>query len=386
MYRNIYDLSSLRVAYFSATMQPGLDGVTRVLYNLIDELKRRGIHNMFFSASVPPGEERPTEMLKVPSFSVPFYKDYKLALPGYNSFKERLISFNPDIIHFNSPCTLGYAAAKLGARLGIPTVATYHTHFASYAKYYRVQVLENYGWSYFRSLYNKCRKVYVPSNPIIRELQSHGLHNLTLLPHGVDSNMFNPAFRSNEWREYYQLKDKTALLYAGRLVWEKDLRTLAGAYKIISEMRSDIKFFLAGNGPIEQELRKMMPGAVFLGYQKAENLSTAFASSDMLVFPSTTETFGNVTLEAMASGIPAICPREGGAYDLIQDEVNGLIANPRDPEDLARKILRLSDDPALRIEMGIKAYEFAREQTWSNIFSRLFDSYMEIAGSCKAVA
>lgn len=386
MFKDIYDLSSLRVAYFSATMQPGLDGVTRVLYNLIDELNKRGIQNIFFSAVNPPIEERPTKMYTVPSFAFPLYKDYKIAMPYFRRLKEKLNEFGPDIIHFNSPCPMGYAAAKAGQKLGIPTVATYHTHFASYAKYYRVQALEKYGWNYFRSLYNKCRKVYVPSNPIMKELRSHGINNLMQLPHGVDAEMFNPKFKSPEWRKANGLENKTVLLYAGRLVWEKDLKTLANAYKIISQTRDDIAFVLAGDGPIMDELREMMPQALFLGYQKGISLSTAFASSDIFVFPSTTETFGNVTLEAMASGVPAICVREGGAYDVIKDEVTGLIAEPRNAEDLAGKILRLSDDAQLRSMMGRQAYQYAKEQTWPNIFSRLFDSYLEVAGRYRAVA
>lgn len=385
MFRDIYDLSNLRVAYFSASMQPGLDGVTRVLYNLIDELNKRGIENIFFSAVNPPVEDRPTKMFTVPSFSFPLYKDYKISVVSFNSLKEELEKFRPDIIHFNSPCTLGYAAARASVKLGIPAVATYHTHFASYAKYYRVQALEHYGWSYFRSLYNKCKMVYVPSNPIIEILRSHGIKNLTLLPHGVDSEVFNPDYRSQEWRRDHGVEDKTVILYAGRLVWEKDLKTFADSYKIISGMRDDIKFVLAGDGPVKNELEKMMPGALFLGYQKGNNLSTAFASSDIFVFPSTTETFGNVTLEAMASGIPAVCVREGGAYDVIQDEVTGLIAEPRNAEDLAAKIMSLADNPMRRIEMGQKAYEYAKEQTWSNIFSRLFDSYLDVVNRSKAV-
>ncbi|MGE5354323.1 MAG: glycosyltransferase family 4 protein [Acidobacteriota bacterium] len=385
MFRDIYDLSNLRVAYFAASMQPGLDGVTRVLYNLIDELNKRGIQNVFFSAVNPPVEDRPTKMFTVPSFAFPLYKEYKISLPPFSSLREELQKFNPDIIHFNSPCPLGYAAARAGAKLKVPTVATYHTHFASYAKYYRVQALESYGWSYFRKLYNKCRTVYVPSNPIIKILRSHGINNLTLLPHGVDSEMFSPRFRSEEWRRSLGLENKTVILYAGRLVWEKDLLTFANASRIISGRRDDIVFVLAGDGPVKNELEKMMPGAVFLGYQKGKSLSTAFASSDVFVFPSTTETFGNVTLEAMASGIPAICVREGGAYDVIQDEVTGLIAEPRDAGDLSRKILRLANDRSGRLEMGRRAYDYAIEQTWSNIFSRLFDSYLEVVNRSMAV-
>src|SRR5690606_5957864 len=129
-------------------------------------------------------------------------------------------------------------------------------------------------------------------------------------------------------------KDRTILLFAGRLVWEKDLKTLAEAYKIVLAKTKNVLFVLAGDGPVRKELEILMPEAKFLGYQSGKNLSTVYASSDIFIFPSTTETFGNVTLEAMASGIPPICAKEGGAYGFIEDKINGLLTEPRHPEDL----------------------------------------------------
>ncbi|MHB1686850.1 MAG: glycosyltransferase family 4 protein [Ignavibacteriaceae bacterium] len=367
-----------RVAYFAGSMRPGIDGVTRVLYKLIEELNVRGIENIFISPIIPPKDEQPTAMFKVPSVTVPFYKEYRLPYFGQKKFEKKLLEFKPDIIHINSPCPLGYAALKFGLKHSIPVVATYHTHFASYAKYYKVKSLESFSWNYFRSLYNRCESVYVPSIPILNELREHGLTSTEFLPHGVDTQTFNPGFKSSDWKRNLGIEDKTALLFAGRLVWEKDLQTFADVYKILSAKRNDIAFVLAGDGPIREDLKKIMPEAKFLGYQTGSELSTTYASSDIFVFPSTTETFGNVTVEAMASGIPPICVKEGGAYGIIKDGVTGLIAEPRNAEDISDKIEKLLDQPELRNRIALQALEYAQTQSWKNVFDRLFKSYEEV--------
>ena len=374
----------MKVAYFNGTMRKEHDGVTRVLYRLIDEINRtKQIESLFISPIVPPSYEQSVEMFQVPSFAFPFYKDYRVAYPGTLFFEERLDEFKPDIIHINSPCPLGYAAVKYGMKNNVPVVATYHTHFPSYAKYYKVKALESYGWSYFRNLYNKCKTVYVPSLPVLNELKEHGFETVEFLPHGVDTKIFSPVKKSEQWKKNLGIENKFALLFAGRLVWEKDVMTLAETYKIISSQRNDIKFILAGDGPAKEELKTLMPDAIFLGQQSVNDLSVSFASADIFVFPSTTETFGNVTIEAMASRLPPICVREGGAYGIIQNGTTGLIAEPRNPEDLTSKINFLIDNPASRIRISNAAFNFAQTQSWEQNFQRLFDSYSRIINNFK---
>jgi phosphatidylinositol alpha 1,6-mannosyltransferase len=368
----------LRVAYFAGTMRPGHDGVTRVLYRLIDALNSQGVESVFFSPIVPERGRQPVPMHKVPSVTFPLYRDYRLPVPGYRHFERTLGRFHPDLLHINSPCPLGHAAVHYGQRYGIPVVATYHTHFPSYAKYYRVGALETLGWNYFRRLYNACERVYVPSRPVMEELSAHGLSTVQFLPHGVDPELFNPSYRSTEWRRHHGMEGETALLFVGRLVWEKDLRTLASAYAEITPRRRDVLFVLAGDGPAREELQQMMPEALFLGHQSGVNLSRTYASSDIFIFPSTTETFGNVTLEAMASGLPPVCAKEGGAYGFVEPKVTGMLAAPRDPQDFARQVEYLLNHTERRKQMGEAARAFAREQSWEKIFTRLFESYAEV--------
>lgn len=368
----------LRVAYFAGTMRVGHDGVTRVLYRLIDHLHDRKIDHVFFAPIVPPPGGCTTRFCKVPSMTFPLYRDYRVSMPGMKHFERTLNDFKPDILHINSPCPLGTAAVKYGRRHNVPVVATYHTHFASYAKYYNVPALEGISWKYFRNLYNGCQRVFVPSQPILEELLRHGLENLEFLPHGVDTEAFNPRFRSTAWRASIGAEGRQVLLFAGRLVWEKDLQTLADAYTILKRRRDDVLFVLAGDGPIRTELERRMPDAEFLGQQAGSDLATAYASSDLFIFPSTTETFGNVTIEAMASALPPVCAREGGASGLIDHGRNGVLARPRDPEDLVSCILDLLDHPEKREGMRLEALASAQHQRWDHIFDRLLESYEEI--------
>jgi glycosyltransferase involved in cell wall biosynthesis len=368
----------IRVAYFSGTMRRGQDGVTRVLYRTIDALHDHGIKSIFFSPVVPEARTAEAVVQRVPSVAFPWYPDYRIALPGHRAFEDSLQQFRPDILHIHSPCPLGCAAVHWGGRNHVPVVATYHTHFASYAKYYKVKALEVFGWNYLRSLYHPCQRLYVPSVPILHELATRGLQHLAFMPHGVDATLFSPRHRSRQWKDAIASGGKKILLYAGRLVWEKDLRTLIGVYDRLHENRPDWTLVLAGDGPVRQELASAMPEAKFLGSLSGRALSVAYASSDILVFPSTTETFGNVIIEAMASGLTPICAAEGGAGGSIQHGINGFVTNPRDASDIVRHIRALLDDPGRCRAMGKAARTYARTQTWEGIFERLFTDYRNV--------
>jgi glycosyltransferase involved in cell wall biosynthesis len=314
-------------------------------------------------------------MHQVPSVAIPLYPDYRFALPGYGHFERTLRGFQPDILHIHSPCSLGMAAVQYGRKHGVPVVATYHTHFTSYAKYYRIRALEGFGWNYLKGVYNRCQRTFVPSLPIKAELEGRGIQNLEYLPHGVDAESFHPRFSSAEWRGTISPEGRNILLFAGRLVWEKDLRTLIGVYDLLRSRRRDWVLALAGDGPIRGELEAAMPDAKFLGHLVATELSTAYASSDIFVFPSTTETFGNVMLEAMASAVPPICSREGGACGVVEDGVTGFVTAPRDAADITARVEFLLDHPDRRAEMARSALAYARSQRWEAIFSRLFAAY-----------
>ncbi len=359
-------------------MKPDHDGVTRVLYRWIEALKRAGIAHLFVSPIVPTAADQITPMAAVPSVTFPLYKEYRLALPGSRQFEDRLRDFRPNLLHINSPCTLGFAALQYGRKHGIPVVATYHTHFANLADYYGVRALKRLSWTYFRNLYNGCERVFVPSQPILDDLRSHGFRTVTLLPHGVDASAFRPDLLDPDWRRRIGAGSRHVLLYVGRLAWEKDLDVLVRAYRAITAKRGDTLFVLAGDGPARDELTRRMPQALFLGHVTGHELSTVYASSDIFVFPSTIETFGNVTLEAMASGLPVVGARKGGTAGIIADGRTGFLAAPRDPEDFARRVEFLLDHPEQRRAMSTAAVAYARNHCWEPILADMFAAYHDI--------
>ena len=369
----------MRIAYFAGSMLPGQDGVTRVLYRMTEALRAEQIDHMFVSPVLPPEGSRPVPMLAVPSCSFPLYRDYRMASPDPRFFSRDVLAFRPDLIHIHSPCSLGHAAVHFGRRHRIPVIATYHTHFASYAEYYNIRFLEPFGWTYLRCLYGRCETLLVPSQPIMDELSGHGFRRLRLLPHGVDTDTFRPELRSATWKARHGIPaGHHVLLYAGRLVWEKDLRTLVATYEHLRSARSDISFVLAGDGPIRQELESLMPRAIFLGHLSGRSLAESYASADLFVFPSTTETFGNVILEAMASGIVPVCAHKGGAAGVIEDGVNGILCEPWRGEAMGLAIDTLLNDPVRRRSLARNALAHARQQSWQSIIRQMLGIYADV--------
>jgi glycosyltransferase involved in cell wall biosynthesis len=370
----------MRTVHFAGSLRKDLDGVTRILHEFASFLAGRNVECLFVTAD-PPAGEFPFPVVVTPSVPVPVYPQYRYALPDQHKIDRVVRRFRPDIIHFHSPCPLARAALRCGARTWTPVVATYHTHFPSYAKYYKVPALERWGWNYLRSLYGACDSLLVPSLPVLRELADRGFQGLIHHPHGVDAGRFHPGNRSADWKLRIGAYGRPVVLFVGRLVWEKDLRTLAGAYRILRQTRPEAVVVLAGDGPVREELRALMPEAVFLGHITGDALAEAYASSDVLAFPSTTETFGNVILEALASGLPPVCAREGGAYGSVEDGVTGFVTQPRDPAHLAERISFLADHPEQRSLMAHHARKYAEMNTNDVLFRKLQDVYAGIRAS-----
>jgi phosphatidylinositol alpha 1,6-mannosyltransferase len=368
----------MRIAYFNANLRVGQDGVTRVVYKMIEGALARQHQVMGITSTLPDETDLNVPILRVPSVPLPLQTTYRIALPGYQRFEKELQAFQPDIIHVNSPCTLGYGALKYGRHFNVPVVATYHTHFPTYPRYYHLSKFERLAWKISRSFYNSMDRTFVPTRPILAELAANDIQKLEYLPNGVDVNLFGPQRRSSAWRQRFGGGDKPVILFVSRLVWEKDLRVLAGMHDLVRSRRDDFVMAIVGDGHARAEFEHMMPGAHFLGYQSGVPLAESFASSDIFVFPSTTETFGLVTLEAMASRLAPVAARAGGAEELLEDGKSGLLAEPFSAEDMARKVQWLLDYPRFRQSISEQAYVRAHEYRWEKIFSKLFASYAEV--------
>ncbi len=378
----------IRVALFSEVLKEHLDGVTNTLYQIIERIPRERFEYLFIT-SYPPSEtvHLPFPIITVPKVAFPTNPDYPISLPYFNGkLREALDDFQPDIIHLTTPFTLGNYALSYGQEQGIPVVATYHTHFISYIEYYFryfplfSRLIDFGGRRYMNWFYNRCDLIYVPTESIMDELLDCGIdrRRMVIWGRGIDTELFRPERRDEEFMDRLCGKGTKRVLFVSRLVWEKELRTLAKVYDLFTETHPQVRFVVTGDGPRRRELERLMPNAVFTGKMVKQDLAKIYASSDVFIFPSITETFGNVVLEAMASGLPPVVAAQGGPKGIVQDGVTGFHALPKDPADFHRKIALLIDDPARAATMGAAAADYAQRQQWDTLCAEMFASYERI--------
>lgn len=371
----------MKVAYFTESLLPHVDGVSRTLAQLFGTLEAREVDFRVYAPFRPgPDVSWSGRVHRVPYIRFPLYPDYRISLPYGRAVRRNLDAFAPDLIHVVSPTPGAAWAQSYARRAGIPVVGSFHTHFVSYFGYYGVPRLAEVGWKILRRIYGRCEAVYVPSRSMIRELESHGMRKLELWSRGIDTRRFSPRFRDAALRAQAGADESTPIvLMVSRLVKEKDLADLVEMDRILRARGAEFRLVLVGEGPMREELERALPGAFFAGHQSGDALARWYASGDVFVFPSTTETFGNVVLEALASGIPAVVVDRGGPPDLIVEGENGWVAGANDPVDLARRVGMLLGDPQLRKHMGERGAEMARERDWSAINGRLLDDYQRVA-------
>lgn len=365
----------MKVAYFTESLPPLVDGVSHTLSYLQKSLETEKVDYKFFSPFLPTDESWAGKVVPVLSVPFPLYTKYRIALPVFHDLRHFLKRFTPDIIHICSPFFLGFFAYQYAAEAGIPVVNSFHTRFVSYLKYYGLGWFEPYGWRYLKWFYNRGDTCLVPSETTKRELESRGFSNLTLWGRGIDSGRFSPVFADRNLKNYWSPEGYPVALFTGRLVKEKDIETLLEAHRILLKKKVCYKLVFVGDGPLRGQIEREAPDAFLAGHLQGDQLSRAYASADIFVFPSTTESFGNVVLEAAASGLPVIGAAEGGVGDLIRDGETGFLAAPRDSHDLSLKMEALLTNETSRNAMAAEAVEFASQKNWNRINHRLLESY-----------
>mgnify|MGYP006288441047 CR=1 FL=1 len=371
----------MRIAYLSESLPPNTDGVSHTLVQISHYLEAEDIEYTFLSPFKPDNTHfLHNRVRKVKSLPFPMYSAYRVSLPLFDNIFKYLDGFEPDIIHITSPTPLCYHGIRYAHDRGIPVVSTYHTHFPSYLKYYGFDWFETFGWTILRWFYNKCDKTFVPSESIVEELQMQGINNTAHLPHGIDTEKFAPDYRNNLLRTSIDAEDKPILLFVGRLVKEKDLDDLIEVNHILQDRNLDFKQVFVGSGPFHEQLENALPDAYFTGTLGGDLLSGWYASSDIFVFPSTTETFGLVVQEAFSSGVPVVGVKSGGVKNLIKDGVNGYLAEPNNVEDIADKVATLIENQELRENLGTMARKKVLDRSWDNVNAQLLELYSELIG------
>ena len=371
----------MRIALFSGAYNHIADGVSLTLNRLVGYLENQGATVQVYAPTVSePALQHAGILVPVPSVSAPGRPEYRVSLGLGRGAHATLTEFRPHLFHIATPDLLGLAGLRAARRSGLPVVASYHTHFASYLDYYRIGFLEAATWSYLRWFYRQCLQVYVPTPSMTRVLEANGIGgNLRLWPRGVESDLFNPSRRSEEWRASRGIDPSVPVVtFVSRLVAEKGLDVLVKVLHGLSERQIEHRAVIVGDGPERQALQEKLPGAIFEGHKSGAELATAYASSDVFLFPSETETFGNVTLEALASGLPAVVANATGSNALVEDGANGFLATPRNADEFLEKVELLIRDIELRRRMGAEARNRAESYDWSRVLAQIVSYYEEI--------
>jgi len=372
----------LRVALVTGSYTYIADGVALTLNRLVAYLRSKGVEVLVFTpVTARPAFPHQGEVVPAPSMPLPLRPEYRLSLGLGGEGRRRLEAFDPDLIHIATPDALGHDALAIGRRLGRPVVASYHTRYETYLRFYGLGRLQGVLRRHILRFYQSCREVYAPSPSMIDELTSQGLgDHVRLWARGVDTDRFNPAKRRQAWRTVRGLgAEEVVVAFVGRLVREKRLSTLVDAFARLREAGAPVRPLIVGDGPERASLQSALADGHFTGHLSGDDLPDAYACADIFAFPSDTETFGNVTLEAMASGLPTVCADATGSRSLVDPGVTGFLAPASDGEAFSDAISRLARDRNMRARMGGAARARSLRFSWDETMAGLLSRYEALA-------
>lgn len=373
-------MKELRIALFTGNYNHIKDGVSLTLNRLVKFLEEQGIPVLVFGPTVQkPDLDHNGTLVSLPSIRMPVSGrgEYRVPVGISTEAQQKLKEFKPTLVHIATPDAAGYKALKWAQQNRVQVVGSYHTHFTSYFKYYGLTPIEFLAWRYLSWFYNSCTHVYVPSRSMIKELEAHDFEpNMKIWARGVNTKLFSPDKRDEDWRtEAGFEKDDIVVTFVSRLVWEKELDTFRHSVQQVASKNNRVKALIVGDGPAKEELHKIMPEAHFTGFLDGEELARAYASSDVFLFPSHTETFGNVTLEAMSCGLPCLVADATGSKSLVEDGVNGKLAESENKADFTKKLSLIVSNEDLRKNMQTASRKMALSYDWDEINGKLLDNY-----------
>jgi phosphatidylinositol alpha 1,6-mannosyltransferase len=368
----------MRIAFFTEVFLPKVDGIVNTLCYLLDHLKDNGDTALVAAPQDSPPFYNGTRIISAPAAAFPFYPEIRLASPWLNMDTE-LDSFQPDLVHIVNPFSLGLVGLRYARSRSIPLVASYHTDIPGFVSRWGAQFLSGGLLSYLRWIHNQADLNLCPSQATQSDLAAQGFKRLAVWTRGVDTTRFSPIHASREMRERLTSgqPDVKLLLYVGRLSAEKRIDWL----KEVLMAMPGLHLAVVGDGPQRPWLEETFRGlpVTFTGYLRGKDLSTAYASADYFVFPGANETFCNVALEAMASGLPVVAPRAGGVLDFIVDDQNGLLFDPEKRASLQEQVFRLVQNPELTRRIAFAGMETAETRKWPTVLDGLVTLYDELA-------
>jgi len=371
----------LRVALFSGNYNYVRDGANQSLNRLVGYLLRQGAQVRVYSPTVDePAFEPVGELVSLPSLSIPGRAEYHLAMGLSRKVRRDLAEFAPNVVHVSSPDPSAHRAVTWARRRGLPVLGSVHTRFDTYPRYYNMAWIEPAVTAILRRFYRRCSALVAPSESFAQVLRDQRMnYDISIWSRGVDREIFNPQRRDMAWREALGIgPDEVVIGFFSRLVMEKGLDVFADALDRLREKGVAHRVLVVGDGPAREWLESRLPEGVFTGFLGGEDLARAVASMDLLFFPSVTETFGNVTLEAMACGLPVVAAQATGSESLVDDRVSGRLIRPGAIHQYADALAAYVQDPALRAAHGAAGEARSHDYSWDRINQTVADTYLRL--------
>ncbi len=370
----------LRVAIVTETYPPEINGVARTVARVVEGLLSRG-HEVQL---IRPRTDSPPTRQPIPQLRefltrgcpIPRYPELKLGFPAGRQLSRLWRAAPPHVVHLATEGPLGASALLTARRLGLPTVSEFRTNFDAYTRYYGIGCLQRLIRGYLRAFHNRTGLTMVPTSLLAKELNQSGFVNLATVARGVDASLFHPSHRSNTLRDSWGATPKSLVaLSVGRLAPEKNLDLVHTAFLNLRHIHPNTRLVFVGDGPSKSQLQAKCPDAMFAGMRSGTDLAAHYASADLLLFPSITETFGNVTLEAMASGLPVLAYDYAAASQLIRHGESGLLARFNDPTHFTALAASVARQPNALPPLGLRARQRAESMDWSVILDQIETHY-----------
>jgi glycosyltransferase involved in cell wall biosynthesis len=369
----------MRIALFTETFLPKVDGIVTRLKHTIEQLQKQGDEVLLFCPAGGLQSYHGAKIYGLSAFPLPLYPELKIALPR-PEIGQKLAKFKPDIIHVVNPAVLGLAGIFYAKLNRVPLVASYHTHLPKYLEHYGLGMLEGLLWELLKLGHNQAALNLCTSSVMVQELREQGIDRVDLWQRGVDTETFDPAHATPEMRHHLTQGEPTSrlLLYVGRLGAEKEIEQIRPVLAAIPGSRLAI----VGDGPHRASLETYFAGTPtnFVGYLGGEKLAAAYAVADAFIFPSRTETLGLVLLEAMAAGCPVVAARSGGIPDIVTDGQNGYLFDPQDPQGSILATQQLFADPDAYLNIRHNARTEAERWNWASATQQLQQYYRMVRG------
>ncbi|GAB5488561.1 MAG: hypothetical protein Pars2KO_21310 [Parasphingorhabdus sp.] len=375
------EISDLRIALYSGNYNFVRDGANQALNRLVDYLLRQGAAVRVYSPTTDTPAFEPTgDLVSVPSIAFPGRSEYQFPTHISSRVKSDLAKFEPNIMQISSPDRAGHKMVAWAQKQNIPVLASVHTRFETYPRYYNLAFLEPVIEAILRRLYRKCDALVTPSESMAQVLRDQRMnYDVGIWSRGVDKQIFNSGRRDLSWRQQHDIADDEIVIgFLGRLVMEKGLDVFSDSIDELRRRNVQHRVLVIGEGPARQWFEDRIPGAAFVGFQNGADLGRAVASMDMLFNPSVTETFGNVTLEAMACGLPVVAAKATGSQSLVKDQVSGRLIAPGAIQYFADALQVYCQNDKLRQQHGNAGEKRSEEYGWDQINDAVAQTYLRL--------